>query len=105
MKLTISQVGVRFMKKQAAVILACLIISASALSGCQQSANLDQTVPTQASVVESTESNESTHSTASDTGVSSESSAVDDSASAVSQTSEKSVPDTESSQQIGRAHV
>ena len=61
-------------------------------------ANLDQTVPTQASVVESTESNESTHSTASDTGVSSESSAVDDSASAVSQTSEKSVPDTESSQ-------
>ena len=86
------------MKKQAAVILACLIISASALSGCQQSANLDQTVPTQASVVESTESNESTHSTASDTGVSSESSAVDDSASAVSQTSEKSVPDTESSQ-------
>lgn len=81
------------MKKQAAVILACMILSASSLSGCQaQSA--EQTVPTQASTVESTESAQSV----SDTGVRSENSDVDDSASAVSETSEKSVPDAESSQ-------
>ena len=81
------------MKKRVAVILACMILSASSLSGCQaQSA--EQTVPTQASTVESTESAQSV----SDTGVRSENSDVDDSASAVSETSEKSVPDAESSQ-------